>query len=305
MKPKCPSMILTGATGMLGNYIKMVFSDYSITTLGRHESDDIKIDFYSDEAIEDLPETDLVVHTAGVQNPEMSIRTNLEGTKHLLAALDKNPPKYFVFISCTEIYGRDNGEEISEKNHPWTTDKFGQSKVLAARAVDEWCRQHGTVCTILRPVPMFGKGMTGKWAELYDEVSRGTYFLVRDNQTMRSVVLAYDVARVVREIHTIGGYFNVADPKHHGFADIVDAMGINRGTDKTPYRIPAKWARLLSKVGNIIPFRHPLPTSESLHFQLSTLTYNADKLLEALPEFKFHDTVEVISRRDKDYPYLD
>lgn len=299
------SMLLTGASGMLGGYISALFSDFVVTTLGNSPENDITVDLGKENSLSPLPYFDLVVHAAGVQTPDSSIMINLEGTKRLLAALEKNPPKYFVYISCAEVYGRSQGEEISEKNHLWTSDKFGQSKVLAAREVDEWSRSHSVISTILRPAPMFGKGMKGKWAEIFNAVNSGQYVLVRDNFTERSIVLAYDVARIVREIYPLGGVYNVADPVHHKFVDIIEAMGANSGHYKSPYRLPAKWAKIAARIGDKLPFSHNLPTSESLNFQLSTLTYNTDRLRERLPEFKFHDTVQVIARKDPSYPYID
>lgn len=303
-KPK-PTLLLTGASGMLGGYLKEVFSDYSVTTLGRSEDDDIKASFGNGGEVPQLGYYDLVVHTASDHDVERAIDVNFEGTRKLLAALGKNPPRCFIFVSCAEVYGRNYGGEISEKNHLWIEDKFGQSKVLAAREVESWCKEHGVISTILRPAPMFGRGMKGKWAETFNAVESGRYILVRGNSTVCSIVLAYDVARVVREIHTIGGIYNVADPRHHRFADIIEAMGANSGRFRTPYRLPAKWARLAARIGDRLPLSGILPTSASLAFQLTSLTYDCSALLDALPGFRFLNTVDVIARRDPGYPYSD
>ncbi len=44
--------------------------------------------------------------------------TYLEGTKNLVAALEKQPPRQFLWISSTRVYGQTNGEWVDEATDP-------------------------------------------------------------------------------------------------------------------------------------------------------------------------------------------
>ncbi len=61
---KRPSMLLTGASGMLGRYVAGAFSDFCIVSLGRGEGNDIRCDLSRETPDFSGRSFDLVVHCA-------------------------------------------------------------------------------------------------------------------------------------------------------------------------------------------------------------------------------------------------
>lgn len=301
-------VLITGASGLLGHYLTQQFSDCRLTRLGRGEECEIKCDL--EKETPDFTDVfssglDLVVHAAGTEEESHALSLNLEGTKRLLEALSKVKVKQFVYISSTAVYGKTEGTDITEDYHLWTGNKVGQSKVLAEEEVQKKCGESGTICTILRPATMFGKEMKGWGQRMAGQVLTGSYFNIRDNDAKVSLVTAYDMARLIPLIAPIGGIYNVSDGISHSLQDLAMAMGNNRGRAKKTFFLPMKWAKLAARIGDAIPFLGLIVNSEELQRRTASLTFSSQRLRDALPEFRFHDTAAVVGRTDTDFPYED
>ncbi|MCM1291425.1 MAG: NAD(P)-dependent oxidoreductase [Prevotella sp.] len=295
-----PNMLLTGSLGMLGSYIIEIFKGWNITGLNRGPSaNGITCDLSKN--IPALPiRYDLVVHTAGTTDEASAIDVNLNGTKNLLAALEKNPPKEFIYISDAAVYGLSGAEDIDETANTWATDKVGQSKILAEKEVSQWAEKHDVLLTILRPAMMFGSGISGKGAALFEDVIHSRYIHIRGNDARRGIVTAYDVAKAAFMLHDKGGIYNVADGFNRTFLELVNAMDSNAGTHKRMIFLPPKWAKLGAKIPGLKRILNP----ETLKNRAVTLTYSNAKLIAATG-MKMFDTVEVIAGCEPDFPYRD
>lgn len=303
MKGTKQSVLLTGANGMLGHYMKSVFVEYNITRLGLSDENDIVCDLTKQHDTKLDKHFDIVIHCAATDNESNAINVNLNGTKNLLSVLESNPPQYFVFISHHEVYGKKEAESINESTHLWTNTKLGQSKALAENSVTEWCNEHNIVLTILRPAPMFGHNMHNEWSKVFDEITRGKYFNIRENEAKRSVVTALDVARVAMLTFTRGGIYNVADGSNPSYNDLTQSIGANGIKMKRPFFLPLKWAKIASHIGGLFPFTGI--SKETLQQRLTTFTLSTDKLSGDYPDFKFHITTDVLKHIDTNYPYED
>lgn len=300
-------VLITGASGMLGHYLKEIFKDCELTTLGRSESNTIRCDLTCETPHFDS-KFDLVVHAAGTQSEEDAEALNLEGTRRLLAGLSANPPHCFVMISCASVYGKREGENLDEMGNIWPSTHAGKARALAEKEVTDRCEETDTVLTILRPAPMFGAGIGGEWNRIFRLVASGRYVKIREAEGKRSFVLAYDVARLVRLLADTGGVYNVTDGSDRPLTDMILAMCDNGAKGKRPYSLPRKW--YATALNLCRPFGGLAGISQELaNIQEETLTFSTLRLQEKLREigadFKFHDTVEVIGRRDETYPYED
>ncbi len=296
--------LLTGATGLVGHYLLSQPRNLEITTLGRSDSNDIECDLTIQ-----VPQLgggyDLVIHLAGTEENESASELNIDGTRRLLTALDTTPPAYFIYLSSYKVYGKEEGEYITEQTHLWANDKAGQTKARAEEVLIKWCREHGTTLTILRPAPLFGTGMKSRWLEMAALVSSGFYFNIRQAEARRSILSAYDLAEVIHAIYPIGGIYNVADGYDHTLRELADAMGNNTGKGRRPLTLPYKWAVLIANAARFIPLLRKVMDSERLTFRTTSLTLDTTRLRNILPDFTFHDTVEIINRTEAEYPYED
>lgn len=295
------SLLLTGSEGMLGRYLAGRFAGYEITRLNRRETPGgIACDLSATVPTLPRKQFDIVIHAAGTRDNNLAIDVNLNGTKHLLQALEACPPKYFVFISDAAVHGLAGAENITEDTPAHVSDKVGQSKFLAEKEISEWALRHSVTLTILRPAPMFGTGISGEMASLFSDVARARYVHIRGNDARRGIVTAFDVARTAKALYLTGGTFIVADGRNRPFIDLVEAMSANAAVRKRMVFLPRKWAAIAQNIPGLRRILDP----ETLKKRATTVTFDTARLSNAIP-FTLFDTVEVIARREKDYPYED
>lgn len=298
-------ILLTGASGMLGGYLKNLFNkDNEVTTLQRHDAD-IECDLAKE--VPDLGQKafDLVVHAAGTTDESEAMCLNEEGTQRLLDAIDSNPPLEFVFVSSWEVYSQDSGEDVGESHQLWASTKTGKSKARAEELIRRWCADRDIKLTIVRPARMFGKGIKGEMASLFNDVVAGRYIHVRGNDARLSLVCAYDVAEAIKKLHSIGGIYNVTDGRGAKWIELAEAMSANTGAMKRQTYLPEKWARAAWKYASWIPAVKASLSPETLARRSSTLTFSDEALRNALQDWNPYLTVEVISRECSEYPYID
>ena len=297
-------ILLTGASGMLGKYLKETFEGEKITTLQRNEAD-INCDLSKDIPDLEGKSFDLVIHAAGTCDETEAIALNLDGTRNLLSALEEKPPREMVHISSWEVYSPDAGENITEDHQLWAASKVGQSKALAENIIREWCDDKGVLLTIVRPARMFGKGIKGEMAQLFNDVVNARYIHVRDNNVRLSLVCALDVASAIKMLHSTGGTYNICDGIGGEWIQLADAMSANSRQMKRQTFLPAKWAAAAWKFTPWIPAVKASLNPETLTRRSKTLTLSDERLKETLPEWHPYPTLDVISRKNKEYPYED
>lgn len=297
---------MTGASGLLGSYLlPLMKEDYKVTTLQRHDAE-VECDLAS--SVPDLSghRFDLVVHAAGSCAETDALAVNLEGTRHLLQALEGNPPSEFVYLSSWEVYSPDAGEGVDENKQLWASTKCGQSKALAEKLVGEWCADHDVLLTVLRPARMLGKGVKGEMRSMFNDVVNSRYIHIRDNEARLSLVCASDVAAAIKKLHSIGGIYNVSDGRDPRWIDLAEAMSANCGAMKRQTFLPAKWAAFAWRVAPWIPAVKASLRPETLARRSKTLTLSDAAIRNALrEEWQPFAAIEVLSRTCKDYPYLD
>lgn len=295
-------ILLTGAGGMLGRYILEEFQGEKISTLGLKPENDYRVDL--EKEIPDFGSARFrtVIHAAGTENEKKSLELNLEGTRNLLKGLEKNPPEELVYISSHKVYSRDAGEEITEEENTWASDDAGKSKALTEDLMKSWSADRNVTLTIIRPAIMFGNGVKGETLRLFNDALSGKYIHIRGNDAKVSIVCALDVAKGIKRVYEKGGIYNAADPKAVKYIDLVEAMTANAGAKKRMTHLPAPWAewtwRLLKWIPSINRNLHP----EVVEGRMKTKTLDGHKFSEAAG-IEYHDTIAVIERRDKNYPY--
>lgn len=300
------SVLLTGASGFLGSYMRRALEaeGFEIVTAGRSAGCDIHWD-----AASLVPEFNgrsffRVVHMLADRDESSAINVNYEGTRRLLEAIKDTPPAEFVYISGTCVYGNKSDGEIDENTHTWAVGKFAQSKALTENLLRKWCECHGVILTILRPSMIFGSGMSGMAADMFSRVVRGTYVHIRDNNARLNVVMAEDVVRVAMLTASSGGTYNLSDGCCPTYCELADAMSLNAGLAKRPIFLPKKWGVALRRIAHA--FKIPC---DALDFALdrasdSEAAVSSKKIMDEYG-YEFFPVTDVLARRCKNYPYQD
>ena len=220
MLPGRTSLLLTGATGLLGHYVlaellrvpgvrcRVLLRSPVIESRERVNTLLAALSWDLDELIADgrvvpvegeLPdrvppeawhEVDAVIHAAASTafDPDATgepTRTNVDGTRALLDAAAASGVKHFVFVSTAYVCGRRTGvvRECVTAQAPEFCNAYERSKWEAEQLVWAW-RSDGRACTICRPSILFGDSATGRTTAY-----GGIYLIARATEILRRAVL--------------------------------------------------------------------------------------------------------------------
>jgi nucleoside-diphosphate-sugar epimerase len=273
-------ILLTGASGFLGNIIKTELEkDNIVYTLGRKNAD-FKFDLSRDNILfKDL--FDVVILCAGIIKSESKsdyYNINVVGTQRLLDGFSLNLlPAKLVFISSVSIYGILEDENLTSESN--TNDLYAKSKLKAEKIIQEWCNKRNVICTILRLPLVVGNNPPGNLGAMIKGIQKGYYFNIGGGTAKKSMVLAEDVAKIIIEVAKIGGTYNLTDGYHPTFAEIANNISFQLGKGRPP-NIPLWLARIIAKFGDLLGSKAPLNTNKLMKIT-SDLTFDDTKAREA------------------------
>jgi len=195
--------LVTGGSGFLGiNLIRYLHSkEHQIKSLDLVEFDypdmndkiktikgDIRNKIVVNEANQDI---DIVIHTAAalpLYRPADIFSTDVEGTRNLLEAAEKNGIKRFIHISSTAVYGIPDHHPLYEDDKLDGVGHYGKAKIMA----EEEClnyRKKGMCVPVIRPKSFIGPERLGVFDLLYDWARDGKGFPMIGNGKNRYQLL--------------------------------------------------------------------------------------------------------------------
>lgn len=272
---------LTGSSGFLGSVIKEVLLKSPNVDLLETNQVDGKSDF-----TKLLPafvkSYDIIIHCAGkahfkpknIEEDVIFDEVNFRGTLNLLKALEKNPPKMFVFISSVSVYGLNSGIKIDESCPLAATDPYGISKINAEKAIIEWSIKRNVRYSILRLPLVVSKNPPGNLGAMIKGLKNKYYFNIDGGHAIKSMVFASDIANYILKIAITGGIYNLTDRKHPSFYSLSKLIARQLGINYV-LNMPFWLAYLFGKIGD---FMGPnfIITSEKVVKITSSLTFNDD-----------------------------
>jgi nucleoside-diphosphate-sugar epimerase len=201
---------------------------------------------------------DVIYHLAAAQrmkpqfsgwSEEQIFRRNLAAARHVLTAAERGGVRKVVFTSSSGIYGVPRTLPCAEDHPPAPLGEYGRSKLEAERL----CREaidRGLDVTVLRPMSLFGPGMSGIFVMLFEWIRKGQpVFMLGDGRNRVQASSAWDVAdaclRAAGSPSARGGFFNVAsDPDTvPTVRQEVEALVAHAGTGSRIVPIPASLLR--------------------------------------------------------------
>lgn len=183
------SVLVTGATGLLGSLLVKALSRFACTiyaccrskakfdsVFGGYKADNI-VPIFSDITALDISKysVDYIIHAAGttdsktfVEKPVDTITIAVEGTKSLLSQCVGKNIKGFVYLSSLEVYGsfpNYNGiKNVLETDYGYiepvsVRSSYSESKRLAEALCKAYQSQYGVPVKIARLCQTFGAGV--------------------------------------------------------------------------------------------------------------------------------------------------
>lgn len=196
-------VFITGGSGFLGiNLIRyLIDRDYDITSYDLLEFDykdcidkvvSIQGDIRDmDRLAEAMKGSELVIHTAAalpLYSDAEIFTTDINGTKNVLAAAEKNGIKRTVHISSTAVYGIPDHHPLREDDKLDGVGPYGIAKIKAEEVCINY-RSKGMIVPIIRPKSFIGPERLGVFALFYDWAKDGKGFPMIGNGRNRYQLL--------------------------------------------------------------------------------------------------------------------
>lgn len=271
-------MLFTGGTGFLGyNCRPILEKTYEVTTCGITDADEIKTNLAKE--VPELPyRYDVVLHACGkahvIPKTEEEKRQfydiNYQGTVNLCKGLEKaGAPKSLIFISTASVYGVEQCEFLPEEAPLNAESPYGKSKVMAEEFLQQWCKEHEVILTILRPSLMAGKNAPGNLGAMVNGIKKGYYVNIAGGKARKSLMMAEDIANLVVLAENKGGVYNVCDDIHPSYKELSDVIA-KQLCKNTPISIPYWVAWCVAKLGDCLGSKAPINS-----YRLEKLTKSA------------------------------
>lgn len=217
-------ILLTGNTGMIGSrLVKKLENKHTIVGFSRQKGLDITRATDCEKAMKNV---DVVIHAAAdldeTKKEDELQKINVEGTRNLLEAAEKNDVQQFIFLSSVGVYG-ETTKKLDEKSelHPQTA--YERSKKDAEELV--WKMQEVFPVTIIRPALVVGP--SGYWKQIFSTIQKG-FPLIGKGENAWQMVDADDlVAFIVRCVGNENVYneaYIVAEKETHTLREVVDMV---------------------------------------------------------------------------------
>ena len=283
-------ILFTGANGFLGkNLISDLNKNHTVFTLGLNDSD-FQCDLSKEIPNLDQLNIDVVFHAAGkahsIPKTDLEIKkfyeVNVDGTKNLCESLEKNNlPKVFIFISTVAVYGREEGTQITEEHPISGKTPYAESKLIAERFLQNWCKRNNVKLIILRPSLIAGKNPSGNLGDMISAINKGRYLNINHGKARKSVFFVKDFIFIIENAFKMNaGIYNVCDSQHPSFKELSVLIAKQLGKSNA-FSIPLLPAKIIAKCGDFLGNKAPINTLK-LSKIINSLTFSNEKIKKEL-----------------------
>jgi len=138
-------------------------------------------------------------HRDDVYPTSLYYDVNLQGTKNVLDAMDKNGVKNIIFTSSVAIYGL-NKSNPNEQHPADPFNHYGKSKWQAEEVLREWFNKEPMKrsLTIIRPTVIFGERNRGNVYNLLKQIASGKFLMVGKGTNYKSMAYVGNIAAFIK-----------------------------------------------------------------------------------------------------------
>jgi len=201
---------LVGASGFIGTRLIDLLGKENCYNIDKNPSEK-----YNDiTTIQDIREknlkhvftnsTDTVILLAAEHRDDVSpislyYEVNVNGTLHVLDAMDKNGITNIIFISSVAVYGL-NKKNPDEQFPSDPFSHYGKSKWQAEKVLREWQEKDPDIksLTIIRSTVAFGESNQGNVHNLLRQIASGNFLMIGKGQNRKSMAYVGNVAAFIK-----------------------------------------------------------------------------------------------------------
>jgi nucleoside-diphosphate-sugar epimerase len=321
MPNKNPNILVTGATGFIGQHLTRrlldVNGEHSVRAVSKYK-DDSKLYFFRDDETDSrkadisnresisgiMDGIDVVYHLAAIARNDLSktwddfYAVNVRGTVNLLEEAKAAGVKRFVFISTVEAAGFGDGvSPRKESDPPNPTNNYGKSKLMAERQVlsGAWPME----CAVLRLPMIYGPGTFLIVPKLFGMVRRGFYPMIGNGSAKMEFCYADNAVDGIilagEKREAAGELFYISDERSYSIREVVSTIAESSGKKVFFIGIPVFLAKFLGLcweiAAKILPFppiiskysRKPFFSRETVFWTTRNVnTVSTEKIKNAL-----------------------
>jgi UDP-glucose 4-epimerase len=303
-------VLVTGGSGFIGKYlVKSLIEKGNVVTIFDNFSNSSKksilnlIDIGA-KAIEGditklheisdaVKNQEIVIHLAAkisvqesIRNPLETFQVNVDGTKNVLVACEKNRVKKLIVASSAAVYGEGSPDvKLIEESETNPISPYGESKLKMEQEIREFASKHDIDCVILRFFNIYGIGQSDEYAGVISKfancIQQDIPLIIYGNgKQTRDFVAIEDIVNLICRILTLKlekrfDVYNIGNEKSTIF-DLANLMIQSSGKN-------IKIIFKERKQGEII---HSMASSGKAK---ENLGYNPEILLkEGIEKFLFH-----------------
>ncbi len=310
-------IFITGATGLLGSHLikKLIKQNVKIKALYRNSIpftaaniEWIKGDLFDIVLIEEiLSGVDEVYHCAGKVsfNPKQKIqlfKTNVEGTANIVNACLNAGVKKLLHVSSVSALGRLRENTIITEEMQWSEETsnsvYGESKYLAEMEVWRGIAE-GLKAVIVNPSIILG---AGDWNAGSSEIFKTVYKeFPYYSEGVTGFVDVMDVvtAMIALMNSNISAERFILSNENISYKDLFDMIAevFHKKLPQknvTPFMAAAVWR--IEAVKSLFTGKAPFITRETARTALAKVYFDNNKLLQALPSFKYTPVKKSVER---------
>jgi nucleoside-diphosphate-sugar epimerase len=253
-------LLITGATGFIGQELVKEFNHKDITILSRTKNNNFE---KINHSLEDFLNTkcidkrfDVAIHLAGLAHNVFSLeelrKVNVECTVALAKQLAENGLKRFVFISSIGVNGNKTGTKpFNELSVVSPHADYAVSKYEAETELSKLSKKMGFELVIIRPPLVYGENAPGNFKSLFNLILKGIPFpfgLVNNSRSFISVKNLCDFI-VLTSLHpkAANELFLVSDNENVSTKKLIEIIWQARGVKSFLIPFPIFIFRLLLK----------------------------------------------------------
>jgi GlcNAc-P-P-Und epimerase len=201
---------LVGASGFIGTRLIDLLGKENCYNIDKNPSEK----FNDITTIQDIREkhlehvfpdsTDTIILLAAEHRDDVSpislyYDVNVNGTHHVLDAMDKKGITSIIFVSSVAVYGL-NKKNPDEQFPPDPFSHYGKSKWQAEKMLREWQQKDPAdkSLTIIRSTVAFGENNQGNVHNLLRQIASGRFLMIGRGENIKSMAYVGNVAAFIK-----------------------------------------------------------------------------------------------------------
>lgn len=255
------NILITGATGFIGQKLIVKLNHCDITILARQKSDFPKqINFSMEDFLDKiiaLDSYDAVIHLAAIAHTngleqEKFNSINTKATLELAIQAASKKVKRFIFLSSIGVNGLLNSRPFKYSDKPNPTEYYAISKYEAEVGLKKIAKDTGMEIVIIRPPLVYGNGAPGNFGALLNVAEKNLPLPLGSINNQRSFVAVDNlIALIITCIdhpNAANQTFLVSDDEEISTTNLLKKLTLAAGKKPWLLPVPVSFLKFLASI---------------------------------------------------------